>query len=291
MTALCALFGISRQAYYAATKGGKVARLKGRTKRKPRPERRGEWATTAALEGAIRAKVAKHPAWGVRKIWASIRRDGVIASHKRVWAVMNRLGLVLPPLSERDHNKPRGHVSVPGSNRRWATDLTTAWTREDGWVAIVPVVDCGDRSVLAIHVTKSQEAPDVLAPLREALVAEFVEPSAVPDAMELRSDNGPQFTSADCDGLCRSWNVEQTFSPPGRPTGNAIAERLIQTLKVELVWTNDWDSLEELRAALEAWQLVYNGERPHQSLKWRTPNEQRALNLGTPVASAGAAAA
>ena len=41
--------------------------------------------------------------------------------------------------------------------------------------AIVPVIDCGDRSVVGLHVTKSQEAPDVLTPMRDALVSEFGE--------------------------------------------------------------------------------------------------------------------
>jgi hypothetical protein len=39
-------------------------------------------------------------------------------------------------------------------------------TLEDGVAAIVSVIDCGCRSVLALAVTESQEAPFVLAPLR-----------------------------------------------------------------------------------------------------------------------------
>jgi hypothetical protein len=60
-------------------------------------------------------------------------------------------------------------VVVPTSNRRWATDLTTQVTARDGVVAIVPVVDCGDRVALAIEITKSQEAPAVLWPVARAL--------------------------------------------------------------------------------------------------------------------------
>jgi transposase InsO family protein len=56
----------------------------------------------------------------------------------------------------------------------------------------------------------------------------------------------------------------------GRPTGNAVVERLILTLKTELIWTQDWSSLEELQAALDAWFHVYNTQRPHQALDWLT---------------------
>ncbi len=274
---LCALFRISRQAFYAARK-----RLDKEPANQPtkRPERRGPWATNEELTTGIRQVVEERPAWGVRKVWATLRRRGVIASHKRVWAIMHDLGLVLPPISERNYPAGRGHVVVPESNRRWATDLTTTWTRKDGLVAIMPVIDCGDRYTLAIEASKSQEAPNVIAPFARALSDQFGSPARVPDGLELRTDNGSQYTSAACEKLCDEWNVEQTFSPPGRPTGNAVAERLIQTLKIELVWLRDWESLEELQEALEAWRQDYNAERPHQSLDWLTPAEKRELNLG-----------
>lgn|GEM_PF-4937630 len=41
-------------------------------------------------------------------------------------------------------------------NRRWSTDMTTVWTRREGWVAVTPVIDNGCRSLFAIGVAKSQ---------------------------------------------------------------------------------------------------------------------------------------
>ena len=66
--------------------------------------------------------------------------------------------------------------------------------------------------------------------------------------------------------------------PSARPTGDAVAERLIQTL--ELIWTRDWESIEELREAVEQWLAAYNHVRPHQALDWVTLAEERAENLG-----------
>ena len=97
--------------------------------------------------------------------------------------------------------------------------------------------------------------------------------------MELRSDHGPQYTGSDCDELCRRWRIEHTFAPVGRPTGNAVAERFIETPKIELIWTRDWQSLDELRAAVHEWLHSYNTERPHQALDWMTPSERREANL------------
>ena len=63
------------------------------------------------------------------------------------------------------------------------------------------------------------------------------------------------------------------------PHPNAIAERFILTMKVEVIWAQDWESAEELRQALDAWRLLYNHERPHESLAWETPVQRREKNL------------
>lgn len=272
---LCQAFGISRQAYYTA--------------QKPRKRRRGErapshapaCATVAVLEPRIRAIVDEHKAWGVRKVWATLRREGLRVSMKRVWALMHSWGLTLPPTAEREGPAIRGHVAVPESNRRWGTDLTTVWTRRDGVCALVPVIDCGDRFALACAVTKSQDSDRVLDPVRRALGDVFSVPAHVSDGLELRTDHGPQYTGADCADLCEAWGLEHTLAPIGRPTGNAVAERFIETLKVELIWTRDWESLDELQDAIVVWLQVYNCRRPHQALGWLTPAEKRASNLGT----------
>jgi putative transposase len=142
------------------------------------------------------------------------------------------------------------------------------------------VIDCGDRFVFDIAVTKSQESAAILAPLARSLRDCFRVPGAVPDGLELRTDHGPQYTGADCEKLCRHWHLEQTIAPAGQPTGNAVAERFSQTLNVESIWTRDWDNIDELRAAVRVWLHSYNYEHPHQALKEQTPAEKREKNLG-----------
>ena len=271
---MCRAFSLSRQAYYAARRPLRAQP----SIVTPRDTER--CAPVAVLEPRIREIVEAHKAWGVRKVWATLRREGLRVSHKRVWALMRSWGLTLPPVAEREGPAIRGQVMVPYSNRRWASDLTTVWTRRDGTVAIVPVIDCGDRCALACAVTKSQEAPAVLDPVERALRDVFGTPSAVPDGLELRTDHGPQYTGSDCEKLCRTWRLDHTLAPIGRPTGNAVAERFIETLKLELIWTRDWESIEELHAAIASWLDVYNQRRPHQALGWMTPAEKRADNLG-----------
>lgn len=285
VTALCDLFGVSRQAYYAARARhgeGEVAVL-------PRRARPGQ-VSAVQLREAVEKVVSAHPAWGYRKVWAVVRRKGLQVGRRRVYEMMRELALLLPATHEGRSQRPRGHVTTAEPNRRIATDLTTVWTKRDGLVAIALTVDCGCRSVLDVTATKSQESKPVLDSVVRSLVLAFGTPEGVPEGVELRSDHGPQYTGSDAAALAKRWGIEQTFAPVGRPTGNAVAERTIQTMKLECIWLQDFESIEELQAALDEWRETFNHVRPHQSLRWQTPWERRTERLGlTPPGSEVAA--
>jgi putative transposase len=178
---------------------------------------------------------------------------------------------------------PRGHVSVPEPNRRFATDLTTVWTRRDGVVALVPTMDCGDRTAVFV-VTKDPHGPAVLASVEAKLVEAFGSPVHVPAGVELRTDHGPQYTGADCDALCKRWHLDHMYAPVGRPTGNAVVERFIRTLEEELIWLRDWESADELRTEVASWLRHDNHHRPHQALNWQTPMERRQERFAALIA-------
>jgi transposase InsO family protein len=82
------------------------------------------------------------------------------------------------------------------------------------------------------------------------------------------------------------WGLVHTFAPVGRPTGNAVVERFIRTMKEEVIWLRDWNTAAELREAINAWLVKYHTRRAHQSLGWMTPSEYRAAHLSKPVAQA-----
>jgi hypothetical protein len=56
---------------------------------------------------------------------------------------------------------------------------------------------------------------------------------------------------------------------------DSLVERIFLSLKQEEVWPQDYASFAETQAAVTHWILDYNTERPHQSLKYRTPAEVR----------------
>lgn len=281
---VCETFALSRAAYYADARRQR-GELVGKADNVVALPKRPRFTSAEVVLLRIREVLAREAcaAWGVRKVWATLKREGLKVSRKRVHAIMRAHGLVLARV--REPGEPtRGHVVVPEPNRRLATDMTTVWTRRDGVVALVPTIDCGDRTAV-VEVTVDQHSPAVLASVEHKLVAAFGSPANVPEGVELRTDHGPQYTGADCEALCARWHLAHTYAPVGRPTGNAVVERFIRTLKEELIWLRDWESADELRAAVATWLDHYLHHRPHQALNWQTPIERRAERLA-PVAHA-----
>jgi transposase InsO family protein len=276
---VCETFQLSRAAFYAEARRQRGVHVDAPSNVIALPKA-PRFTSVEVVLLRIRDVLAREAcaAWGVRKVWATLKREGLKVSRKRVHAIMRAHGLVL--IREREPGQPpRGHVVVPEPNRRLATDLTTVWTRRDGVVALVPTIDCGDRTAV-IEVTTDQHGPAVLASVETKLTAAFGVPTNVPEGVELRTDHGPQYTGADCAALCARWTLVHTYAPVGRPTGNAVVERFIRTLKEELIWLRDWTSADELRAAVATWLDHYHHHRPHQALNWQTPNERRAERLG-----------
>ncbi len=276
---VCAWLNVSRARFYAVTKpkAAKVATA---------PSLRTPCTPTADALRAILELRDAHPAWGHRKVWATLRMRGMVIGRRRVHALIQAHAPMHREQPVRLPEVRRGHVVVPEPNRRFATDLTTVWTKDDGLVAVSLTVDCGCRSVMDVTVTKSQEAVAVLGSVDRALELAFGAPENVPEGVELRSDHGSQYTSADARDMAAAWNVQQTFAPVGRPTGNAVAERTILTMKLECIWLRDWTSIAELQRELSAWRTMFNEQRPHQSLGWKTPSAWRAARVATPLPTA-----
>lgn len=117
-------------------------------------------------------------------------------------------------------------------------------------------------------------------PVETALEEAFGGPAAVPEGLELRTDHG-----AHGRGLRGAVRDLAPRAHLRRPTGNAVAERFIQTLKVELLRARDWESIADLHIAdlqreVDRWLVLYNHVRPHEALAWNTPAEKRVENLG-----------
>jgi putative transposase len=67
--------------------------------------------------------------------------------------------------------------------------------------------------------------------------------------------------------------VQLDFIRPGKPVENAFIESFNGRLRDECLNANQFLSIADAQAKIEAWGLDYNQRRPHGSLGNLTPNE------------------
>lgn len=57
----------------------------------------------------------------------------------------------------------------------------------------------------------------------------------------------------------------------GRALDNIFVERLWRSVKYEIVFPSQWETVQDARMGLHAYFEFYNHERLHQSLNYKTP--------------------
>lgn len=68
--------------------------------------------------------------------------------------------------------------------------------------------------------------------------------------------------------------IEQIFTSYDNPKGNADTERMMRTIKEEIIWLNEFESFEEARNRINDWSEVeYNKLYVHSELEYRSPEE------------------
>ena len=87
------------------------------------------------------------------------------------------------------------------------------------------------------------------------------------------SDQGCQYTSEAFTGRLPAAGVAISMDGKGRVFDNILTERLWRTVKYEEVLLKEYGSMAEARKELGRFFECDNGERPHQSLGYQTPDE------------------
>jgi putative transposase len=119
--------------------------------------------------------------------------------------------------------------------------------------------------VLSWEVSNTLEADFCLTALEQALRQGNGRPEV------FNTDQGVQFTSQAFTNILKDCGIAISMDGRGRALDNIFVERLWRTVKYEEVYLNEYQSIPQGRQRLEAYFPFYNGERPHQSLGYRTP--------------------
>lgn len=229
----------------------------------------------------IREKYRKSKGrYGVLRITQAIRRGGVIVNKKKVARIMRKYNIkartrrkfkVTTKHGKSDNyseNLLNQNFKAKKINQIWTSDITYLWTQE-GWLYLAVVLDVFTRKIVGWQLQQRATTDLVVKALLNAIRNQ--NPSK---GLIFHSDRGSQYCSKALRKILNNYQLKQSMSRNGNCYDNAITETFFHTLKVELVYLEDFFTREEARSKIFQYiEVFYNRERLHSSLGYLTPEE------------------
>jgi len=214
--------------------------------------------------------------FGSRKIRAVLLQKGIRASEKKISRLMKEMELVCKQVRLRYwsstlrkykcyDNKVKQEFVQPEPNLVWVSDITYARVK-NRFCYVCIVIDLFSRRVLARRTAKEITSDLVWKTFEEAF-----ERRKRPAGVTFHSDQGCQYTDFNFRKRLRQLGVIQSFSRPGTPLDNAVAESFFACMKREELSHNYYDTIEALEQAVSEYVEFYNSVRIHERLGYLTP--------------------
>ena len=250
----CSLVGLSRATYYWQPAGESELNLK--------------------LMRMIDQEYTRTPFYGSRKITIRLNQQLLEkVNRKRVVRLMRKMGLqaIYPhkKTSNPDHQHKKypyllRNLNITHPDQVWAADITYLPLRH-GFMYLTAIMDWYSRFVITWQLSNTLDGLFCLEVLQSALQ------QGKPEIFN--TDQGAQFTAQAFTSELEAVGVLVSMDGRGRAFDNIFVERLWRTIKYEDIYIKGYASVIELQKGLEDYLWLYNYERPHQGLGYRTPAE------------------
>lgn len=220
------------------------------------------------LKSKILEVAQKRIRWGCPRIYQIIRREGFKDNYKRVERLYAQMGL---SIRKRPKKKMRDHLRLvmpepQKPNHIWSMDFVSESLFDHRRFRCFNVVDDFTRENIVIYPDRSIKSEKLVSIFNKLKITRGLPKMIV-------CDNGPEFISQNLDIWAYQNKVELKFIQPGKPTQNAYIESFNGKFRDECLNQHWFLNLDEARLEIEAWRKDYNENRPHSSLRYKTPNE------------------
>jgi len=275
---MCYLAGVSRAGYY-------------RNLIEAAPDEE-EMMVHAAVQEVV---LAHRRRYGIRRVTATLHRQGMVVNHKRVERIMREDNLLAIRhrkyilTTDSRHDFPvyvnlAVRMTVTAINQVWVTDITYIRLRAE-FVYLAVVIDRYSRKAIGWCLDRTLAARIAVTALRQAITERQPPPGVV-----VHNDQGIQFASSEFQDVLQAHQMVPSMSRPANPYDNATCESFIKTLKQEEIYCREYRDIDDLSAHLKEFiEHYYNRLRLHSALGYRTPEEferDEAVASGSPVPDA-----
>ncbi|WP_429220766.1 IS3 family transposase [Aeromonas veronii] len=262
----CLFLGISRQAYY---KRNRVA-----------DERHAQGLQVVRFVRQVRLR---QPRVGTRKLHYLLQGqddDGLKVGRDRLFQILAEHRLLVQPrraYHKTTHSFHRFYrhpnllkagpeqVTPVAPEQVWVADITYLPARS-GPLYLSLVTDAYSRKIVGHHVHEGMHAESVAMAFKKALKQRCGSGELIH-----HSDRGVQYCSGLYQSLHERYGVKCSMTNGYDCYQNALAERVNGILKGELLLQSPQDLAQAREMVREAVD-IYNAERPHHALKYRTPD-------------------
>jgi len=243
----CLLFSISTSVYYY----------------KPKLSKQNQFIADQLIELANLNK-----RWGFWMMHNYLRGLGYVWNHKRVYRIYTDLQLNLRrKYKQRQPARIKEPLLQPlYPNLTWSMDFMEDRLHHGVKFRSFNIIDDFNRECLNITLDTSINSKRVIRQLKE-----LIDWRGKP--LFLRVDNGPEFIASALKNWCDDNDIDLKFIQKGKPSQNGFIERFNRTYREEVLDSFSFESLNQARLFTQAWIWMYNNERPHKSLQYKTPTK------------------
>jgi putative transposase len=223
--------------------------------------------------------------YGSPRIYAELKAQGHGCSLNRVARLMRENNLrakarrKFKATTNSKHSLPiakdllEQDFSAPAANRVWVADITYIWTQE-GWLYLAAILDLYSRRIVGMAMDARIDRHLVILAFQQAITRREINSGLIH-----HSDRGSQYASYDFQAELKRHGVLCSMSGKGNCFDNAAMESFFHTLKMELIYWENYQTRQEAIANIfEYVEVFYNNQRRHSTLNYLSPREFEVLN-------------
>ena len=174
------------------------------------------------------------------------------------------IGKIAPNVINRD-------FVATAPNLKWTTDVTEVKIK-DKKIYLSPILDMFNGEIISYSISYSPNQYMVMSMLEKAF-----KKTHIPAGLILHSDQGVHYQHQRYQEALIDKQIVQSMSRKGNCLDNAMMENFFGLMKSELLYLQEWDSVEQFAMELKKYIRYYNNDRIKLRLNGKSPVQYRAL--------------
>jgi len=209
-----------------------------------------------------------------------LRRKGFNINHKTVLRLTKLLGLTSKvrlkkyksykgEIGKIADNEIQRNFNADKPNQKWTTDITEVKIKEKK-IYLSPILDMFNSEIISYSISYSPNFNMIKDMLNKAF-----EKQHNLNGLILHSDQGWHYQLQQYQNMLSDNKITQSMSRKGNCLDNSIMENFFGIMKTELLYIEEFNSIEEFIIDLEKYIVYYNNVRIKTKLKGMSPIEYR----------------